>query len=188
MGLYAGRLAKRIEKELVLRRRTKSCLVRLIKKMRKRIYLENHCYFITVNPYKKRKIFESDRFKALYIKTIGYCRNKFAFKLVGFVIMPDHIHLLIIPPMKRTVSDIMHHIDGVFANSYNKANISSGKVIQAKFWEHVVRNQKDLEEKLDYIHNNPVRAGFVKRSEDWEYSSFRNYYLDDNSVIKIDKI
>lgn len=156
--------------------------------MRGRIYLENHCYFVTVNAFNKRNIFKLDRFKMLYLETLDYCRKKFKFQLFGFVIMRDHIHLLLTPPGKYTISDVMHHVNGVFANKYNKITKNSGRVIQRKFWEHIIRNKNDFEEKLNYIHNNPVRAGLVKNLEDWKYSSFHNYYLDDESLIIIDKI
>lgn len=44
-----------------------------------------------------------------------------------------------------------------------------------------------LKEKLDYIHMNPVRKGLIDSSRDWRYSSFRNYFLDNDSIITIDK-
>ena len=155
--------------------------------MRNRIKIENGCYFVTVNALYKRKIFKDDKIKKLYLTSLNHCRHKFHFCLLGYVIMEDHLHLLIIPPNGRTISDVMHHVNGVFASCYNKNEGKLGKVIQRKFWEHVIRNDKDFGEKLNYIHNNPIRAGLVKMAEDYAFSSFRNYY-GESSLIGIDMI
>lgn len=156
--------------------------------MRNRIYLEDYCYFLTINSYRKKTIFRSDRIKILYLQSLDYCRNKFHFKLLGFAILPNHIHLLIIPPEGRNVSDVMHHVNGVFASRYNRIQKQTGRVIQRRFWDHVIRNDEDFNEKLNYIHNNPIKHGLAGEFEDWQYSSWRNYYLDDDSLVKIDTI
>lgn len=59
---------------------------------------------------------------------------------------------------------------------------------QRRFWDHVIRNDLDLEEKLNYINYNAVKHGLVSDPVDYKYSSARNYYLGDDSVIKIDRI
>jgi len=62
------------------------------------------------------------------------------------------------------------------------------KVWMSRSWIENIYSDKFLEQKLEYIHQNPVRAGFVKDPVDWKYSSARNYYLNDHSLIKIDLI
>jgi len=156
--------------------------------MRKRIEIEGGCYFVTINALHKRKIFKTNKVKLLYLESLDHCRNKLHFRLTGYVIMEDHLHLLIIPPKGRTISDVMHHVNGIFANHYNKQERKSGKVIQRKFWEHAIRNDRDFEEKLNYIHNNPVKAGLIKELEDYKFSSFSNYYSDDGGIIEIDNV
>jgi putative transposase len=49
---------------------------------------------------------------------------------------------------------------------------------QRRFWEHVIRNERDLMRHLDYIHFNPVKHGYVTRAIDWPYSTFRRYVRD----------
>jgi len=60
------------------------------------------------------------------------------------------------------------------------------KVWQDSFWEQSIYTEKFLKQKLDYIHLNPVRAGIVEAAEDYPYSSYRNYYLNDNQLMEID--
>ena len=115
-------------------------------------------------------------------------RQKYYFKLHEFVIMPDHYHLILTPPIRFTVSDTLHHINGVFSTQYNKATYQKGRVIQPNFYDHVIRDEKDYEIKANYIYNNPVRAGLVKQAEDYPWSSARNRILNDNSLIKLDDV
>lgn len=60
------------------------------------------------------------------------------------------------------------------------------KVWQDSFWEQTIYTEEFLRQKLNYIHLNPVRAGIVSSSEEYPYSSYRNYYLSDNHLIEID--
>ena len=87
------------------------------------------------------------------------------FKIFGYVIMPDHFHGLIKPQGSVTVSDIMRSI-----KSYSRKQIAEvcgrkGSLWQSRFYEHVTRSEQDLLIKLEYIHNNPVRAGAL--TYDW---------------------
>jgi len=61
------------------------------------------------------------------------------------------------------------------------------KIWQDEFHPEAVYSEKWFLQKLQYIHNNPVRKGFVTKPEDWKYSSARNWILDDHSVMRIDK-
>jgi len=116
--------------------------------------------------------------------------------------MPDHVHLLIQPDEKMKISDCMHRIKGNFAYQYIKTQNHEGSatektkflhpvddpswVIRARlreepiwqksFYDHIIRNEKDFDQKLDYIHDNPIRAGLVKCADQYKYSSFIKYY------------
>lgn len=102
--------------------------------------------------------------------------------------MPTHFHGIFLTSNKGTISEIMRDLKGYTAKQinewHNRINISFW---QDGFYDHVIRNQKDLEEKLNYIHYNPVRAKLVEEPEEYLYSSYRNYFLNDDSVIVVDK-
>lgn len=66
--------------------------------------------------------------------------------------------------------------------------IINGKIWQDRFYDEIIKDEIDLKNKFDYIHENPVKAGLVKYIEDYKFSSYINYYLNDNSLIKIDLI
>lgn len=100
--------------------------------------------------------------------------------------MPDHYHAVIEPPQGRTISDTLHHINGVFAARYHAFAGINGKVFQKMFWDHGIRNEQDYFEKTLYIHANPVRAELAKSPEEYLWSSARNRVLNDHSIFRVD--
>ena len=103
-----------------------------------------------------------------------------------YMIMPDHFHGIITVGDKGNISEIMRDFKSYASYEINNVIGSKGKFWQEDFYEHCIRNEKDFEEKLNYIHWNPVRANLVKEPCDYYYSSCNNYFLDDHSIVKID--
>lgn len=100
--------------------------------------------------------------------------------------MPDHFHWIIHPPEKAEIALIMNKIKGHSSFVINKQLGRNGKLWQKGYHDHVIRNGKNFEEKVNYIHGNPIRAGLADKMEGYKFSSYKNYYLDDNTLIKID--
>jgi len=77
----------------------------------------------------------------------------------------------------------MHDFKLSFASLYRKKhNQNAGRVWQSRFWDHIIRNEKDLNNHIDYIHYNPVKHGLVKSPFEWKYSSiheYKEYYQTD---------
>jgi putative transposase len=94
--------------------------------------------------------------------------------MVGYVFLPDHCHLLIRPTGSSTFSQIMHSLKPNFTKAYKEATgiVGSMKFWQKRFWDHIIRDEMDLERHLDYIHYNPVKHGLTTKPEDWRHSSF----------------
>ncbi len=154
----------------------------------KRIILENYCYFVTTNIYKKKNVFKDNRIVQILIEDLEFYRKKYDFRLHAFVIMPDHLHLLITPSEKGDISKIMHDFKSHTSQVINKSLGWNSSLWQEGFYEHVIRDRFDFRRKIDYIHKNPLMAGIVKVLEAYQFSSFRNYYLEDEDLIKVDKI
>ncbi len=172
----------------------------------KRYRIEGLIYYMTCVVYNRLKIFASPSFIIPIIDSLNYHRFQYSCKLIGFVIMPDHIHILIFPQIGQAVTDFMRDfkrftsgritrqakVEGrtEWMEAFEKAGTETGraehKVWQDSFWEQSIYTEKFLGQKLDYIHLNPVRAGIVEASAEYPYSSYRNYYLDDNQLIEID--
>jgi REP element-mobilizing transposase RayT len=96
------------------------------------------------------------------------------FELHAAVVMPDHAHMLLTPLRERegwpyALPEILKLIKGVSARSVNKLLGGSGPVWQDESFDHVVRSGESFSGKLQYIRQNPVRAGLVKRAEDYRW-------------------
>jgi len=151
-----------------------------------RIILHDYPYFLTTRTQSGLDVFKNKECCRLLIKDIAYYRKELEFLIYAYVIMPNHFHWIIHPSDKANISFIMNKVKGHSSFVINKYLDRKGKLWQARFHDHVIRNGPDLREKINYIHKNPVTADLVEVPEDYKYSSCRNYYLHDDSILVID--
>lgn len=169
-------------------------------------YQGNVCY-VTASVNKFKDIFKEKSYLDIILENIRFYRRKYGFKLLAYVIMPDHLHLLFVPQQNRVeVSNMMSDFKRVTTRLLStqmekdkktkwlqtfKMDMPSKKNGEYQIWQ---KRSDDLtiysltmaKAKMNYIHNNPVRKGLVKKAEDYLYSSARNYVLKDHTVIKVD--
>ena len=157
----------------------------------RRLKLQGHCYFFTVVTYQRRQIFNSDEAVALLTEVIANVQSKWPFETVAHVSLPDHLHVLWqLPEIDADFSTRWMLIKSNFSRRFAKSAVSPDPrpdsrtkkreqtVWQRRFWEHAIRDQRDLDRHTDYIHFNPVRHGLVSNPEDWPFSSYHQYYCD----------
>ncbi len=89
---------------------------------------------------------------------------------------------------KILLTDNREYIIRILRKSYSKRKGQKFQFWYSENWPVLIESDKFLNQKLDYIHENPVEKGYVSKPEEWIYSSARNYYLDDNSIIEVDKV
>ena len=170
------------------------------------ISLEGYAYFITTKIKDYIKVFETKPYFDILIENLNFYRRKFGFKLWGYVIMPEHIHLMIHLGDRNDLSKIMEEFKRYTSKQILKQlmkdkkshliklfTIANPKKEKHMVWEEGfrglgIRSERVSNIKMNYIHNNPVKRGLVEKPEDYTYSSYRNYYCDDNSIIKLDAI
>lgn len=131
----------------------------------------------------RRRIFTVGRNAELLLKTINFCRDKGWIYLFSFVIMPDHLHLLVVPRGKKNMSQIMQSIKGYSAFLINRLNGSRGSIWQRGFRDLTIPSIKALEDKIRYVHNNPVVRGLVDYPEEYRYSSANEANVTDLDVV-----
>ena len=142
----------------------------------KRYYTEGQVYFVTSVTHQRQPILVENG-KLLW-QAILQIRDRTHFELLAWVFMPDHIHLLI-DPGGNNLSKIMKQIKLSFASKYHRDNdLYRGRVWQPRFWDHVIRDNADLNKHLNYIHYNPVRHGLTSIALDWELSSLKQNVKD----------
>lgn len=172
-----------------------------------RFHLEGHIYYITTVIYNRLPIFTRSSFIIPLLDSLNFYRYQQEFKLLGYVIMPDHIHLIIWPYGTSTVSDIIRDYKtftskriirqakveniatwvAAFEQAGRETRRSDNKVWQDSYWDKNVYTERFLRQKLNYIHRNPLRSGLVEQPADYPFSSFQNYEFGQEWLIEIDR-
>lgn len=151
----------------------------------KRFLEKGNVYFVTSVTKNRIPIFK-DKFSAQFLVTcIIYHKFMLEFNLFGYVIMPDHFHLLVQPIGKWNLSEIIRFIKGNFARKYNELRKQEGEVWQRSFYETSMRSNKDILRWLEYMHYNPVKKNLVSKPEEYEFSSWWQYYGEKRGTIFI---
>jgi putative transposase len=123
-------------------------------------------FIVTSATFQRRRVFQVTADAELLIETLQQYRRQGLYKLHAFVVMPDHIHLLL-TPQGITIERAVGLIKGGFSHRMS----SRFPVWQRGFTDHRIRDAQEFVVRRNYIHLNPVRAGFVASSELYPYSS-----------------
>jgi putative transposase len=123
-------------------------------------------FFITTQTHNRRTLFQVTATAELLIETLQHYRHEGHYKLHAFVIMPDHIHLLL-TPTDITLEGAIQLIKGGFSHRL----ASNFPTWQRGFTDRRMRDRDDFIAHRDYIHHNPVRAHLCQLPEDYPYSS-----------------
>ena len=139
-------------------------------------------FFLTAALADRRSSALIDQIAALRL-AVTQTRKQRPFVLEAIVVLPDHLHIMLtLPQDDADFSTRLSLIKRRFTAAVLKAGIAakrhpSGEIAlwQRRFWEHTIRNEKDFERHVDYIHFNPVKHQLVTTVRDWPYSSFHRY-------------
>jgi putative transposase len=123
-------------------------------------------FFISTQTYQRRRLFQKTANAELFLQTLQHYRKEGHYKLHGFVVMPDHIHLLL-TPQEITLERAVQLIKGGFSRQLE----SKLPVWQRGFTDRRMRDRDDYIKHLAYIHHNPVRAHLCQLPEDYPHSS-----------------
>ena len=130
-------------------------------------------YFITSSAYMHQNLFQRTETVKLLLSTIFRHRDNNEFRVHEYVIMPNHVHMLISLEDGHSVSRAVQLIKGGFSHAIGKAGSKLKAVWQPSFYEHRVRDAEDYARIRLYIHENPVRRFLVEAAELYPYSSAR---------------
>ena len=132
-------------------------------------------YFFTVGTYHRKSWFDCEEHVSVLRE--AFCRNmeKRPFRMDAVVVLPDHLHCLWqLPQGDSDFSGRWREIKKKVSRQLDsRTNARNERLVwQKRFWEHLIRDEKDWRNHMDYIHYNPVKHGLVKRPTDWPWSSF----------------
>jgi len=128
-------------------------------------------YFVTTSAFEGQALFQSERVTKLLIETILGYREQERYLLHEFVIMPNHLHLLLTPQPGITIERAMQFIKGGFSHRAGKELAIAREIWQRGYVDHRVRDARDYQHHRDYIRMNPVRAHLSAVPEEYAYSS-----------------
>jgi REP-associated tyrosine transposase len=141
-------------------------------------------HFVTFCCYHRRRLLTTDASSRIFESALERVRRSFRLQVYGYVVMPEHVHLLLSEPQRETLADALKSLkQGVARRLIGnlplkpKAGLSGAPehFWQKRYYDFNIRDYSQFVEKLRYIHRNPVKAGLCGRPEDWEWSSFRHY-------------
>jgi putative transposase len=133
-----------------------------------------HLYFVTHVTYRRMPILIDNI--DLWQDAVVFTKDIMSFNLMAWVVLPDHIHILI-DPIASDLSYLSKRLKMKFSGQYRaRHHYHSGRVWQYRFWDHKIRDENDFKKHFDYIHYNPVKHGLVMQPIEYEYSSFKKYY------------
>jgi len=155
-----------------------------------RTYGANHLHFIICSCYRRLPFLNSAKSRDRFLSILEQTRERYRFVVVGYVLMPEHFHLLITEPEVETPSTVMQVLKQRTAHSLlprrKRHDPRQGQLFgeeskrafwQARFYDFNVWTTKKRVEKLRYMHRNPVKRGLVESAEQWRWSSYRFYQL-----------
>jgi putative transposase len=170
----------------------------------KRHYGRGDLHFITFSCCRRRPLLGTARARDHFVKILDEVRRRHAFRLIGYVVMPEHVHLLIGEPPKTTPSKALQVLKQKVAAVLLKRRkrvgsrqlslpFSGGQTGETHFWQRRfydfnVWSEKKVKEKLDYMHANPVQRRLVQHPRDWPWSSGAHYAGRGEARIEIDSV
>ncbi len=134
--------------------------------------------FVTTNTHGRCPIFESESACELFIRTLYEVQEEAGFQLLGFSVMPDHVHLILATETDE-LGRLMQLIKGRFARLYNQTAGRTGAVWQGRFHERRLRTETALLSAIEYVDQNPVAARLAGSAEDYRWSSASGQYETD---------
>ena len=154
-----------------------------------RIYQPGGTYFFTLVTWKRRRILTTSMSRRLLRQAWHKVQAKYPFQVDAVCLVPDHLHCILTFPENDVDFSlrwrlIKYHFSINYHQKINIDNIAQSRsrvkrrelpVWQRRFWEHLIRDEADFRNHIDYIHFNPVKHGIVNRAIDYPWSSFHNY-------------
>jgi len=172
-----------------------------------------HAHFWTLTCYRRLTFFWSDDLKRVVLDGLRHLQTDFGVCLIGYVIMPEHVHVLLYPHERDRddpipISNLLHafkrHVShyGKEAlraywrqhaalwseplNRWARGEFETRAVWFKRGYDFNVFRHRTLLEKLDYCHKNPITRGLVDRPEQWRWSSYCYYEMGDHSLLSMD--
>lgn len=146
---------------------------------------DNATYHVTARSNRGEMIFSCRAMRQLFLDLLHRAKQKYGFAIHNFCIMGNHIHLVIRPSRKASLSKIMQWLLGLFARAWNKAHLVKGHVWGNRFFSKIIENFLGFLAVFDYVSQNPVKAQLVKSAEEWEFGGIWHFIIGKEEVLDL---
>lgn len=142
-------------------------------------------HYITFTCYHRQPKLVRASAKELFEQTLERVRRWYGFWISAYVVMPEHVHLLVSEPERGQLSVALQMLKQIVARKLN-AGQSAEPFWQRRYYDFNVWSGRKFREKRGYIHHNPVRRGLVENPEDWPWSSYRHWLSGVEGTVEIE--
>ena len=149
----------------------------------KRYHTFGHDHFVTFSCYHRLPYLNNDHARIVFLDTLERLRKRHQFYVFGYVLMPEHVHLLLSEPPKTSLSAIFRALK---TGTSKQLKGERPRFWQLNYYDFNVFTQPKFVEKLRYIHRNPVTRGLVENPEDWPWSSYRHWLTGETRQVEIE--
>jgi putative transposase len=142
-------------------------------------------HFVTFSCYHRAPLLATPQARHIFEQTLERVRRWYGLYVTGYVVMPEHVHLLVSEPERAPLSLALQMLKQIVSHQLRE-QASGGSFWQARYYDFNVWSERKRTEKLRYMHRNPVKRGLVNSPEEWAWSSFLHYLSGVEGVVEIE--
>ena len=151
----------------------------------KRYQHAGQLHYITFTCYHREKHLGSAAARDVFEQVLERVRSWYGFDILGYVVMPEHVHLLVSEPEQTTLAMALKMLKQTTSRKL-RYRVADRAFWQKRYYDFNVFSGHKRGEKLRYMHRNPVKRGLVDKPEDWKWSSYRHYLTGAEGVVQIE--
>jgi putative transposase len=152
-----------------------------------RVYGKGHLHFITCRCYHGEPKLALPKHRDVFVQLLEEIRAKFRFHVVGYVVMEDHFHLLMSEPNIDTADNAIVTLRKRYGRRYNASARTDEQAWETRYADTHVHDPERIQERLNFMHQAPVKAGLAADALDWEWSSARAWAGLPEGVVTVDQ-
>jgi putative transposase len=149
----------------------------------KRYQTSGHDHFINFTCYHQHPYLDNAPARNVFEETLESIRQRHDLLIYAYVVMPNHVHLLLSEPKHHVLADTIRALK---TQTSKKLKRTRTQFWQSRYFDRNIITQKEFAEKLRYIHRNPVVDSLVENPEDWPCSSYRHWLTGEQGRITIE--
>lgn len=142
-------------------------------------------HFVTFSCYRRAPLLGTPATRDVFEHALEQTRGWYGFYICGYVVMPEHVHLLVSEPERAPLCTAIQMLKQNVGRSLPRL-VADQSFWQTRYYDFNVWSEEKRIEKLRYMHRNPVKRGLVERPEDWLWSSFRHYVSGYEGAVEIE--